>query len=70
MSKVVEATIDSQNDVKPIRPIHLPKLRRVFATIFSEELRVPEIALLGEAALVEDWHLSEEDAVWTHLQSE
>ena len=70
MSKAVEATIDRQNNVKQIRPIRLSKCRRAFATIFSEELRVPEIALLSEAALVQDWHLSEEDAVWTHLQSE
>ena len=70
MSKVVEATIDRQKDVNPIRPIRLPKRRRAFATIFSEELRVPEIALLSEAALAQDWHLSEEDAAWTHLQSE
>ena len=70
MSKIVEATLDRRNNVKPIRPIRLPKRRRAFVTIFSEELRVPEIALLSEAALAQDWHLSEEDAAWTHLQSE
>ena len=70
MSKIVEATIDEQNNVKPNRPIRLPKLRRVFATIFSEELRVPEIALLSEAAFVQDPHPSEEDATGEHLQPE
>jgi hypothetical protein len=70
MSKIVEATIDEQNNVKPNRPIRLPKLRRVFATIFSEELRVPEIALLSEAAFVQDPHPSEEDAAGEHLQPE
>ena len=70
MSKIVEATIDKQNDMKPIRPIRLPKLRRGFATIFSEELRVPEIALLSEDAFTQDWHLSEEDATRAHLQPE
>ena len=70
MSKVVEATIDAQNNVKPIRPIRLPKFRQAFATIFSDELRVPEIALLSEGAFTQDGHLSEEDDAWTHLQSE
>ena len=70
MSKFVEATIDKQNDVKSIRPIRLPKLRRAFATIFSDELRVPEIALLSEAAFTQNQDLSEEDATWSHLQSE
>lgn len=70
MSKVVEATMDRRNNVKPIRPIRLPKRRRAFATIFSEELRVPEIALLSETALAQDWHLPEEGAAWVHLPPE
>lgn len=70
MAKVVDATIAEQNDVKSIRPIRLPKRRRVFATIFSEELRIPEIALLSEAALARDQRLSEEDATEVHLHSE
>lgn len=70
MSKIVEATIDTQRNVDMTRPNRLPKLKRAFATIFSEELRVPEIALLSEAALAPDGHLSEEDAARTHLQPE
>lgn len=70
MSKVVEATINEQINRKLIRPIQLPKLRRAFAAIFSEELRVPEIALLSEAALAQDLDLSEEDTAWAHLQPE
>ena len=70
MSKIVEATMNERKNVKSIRPIRLPKLRWVFATIFSEELRVPEIALLSEAALVQDRHLSEEDAARVDLQPE
>ena len=70
MSKTVKATIDAQRNVKLTRLNRLPKLRRAFATIFSEELRVPEIALLIEAALDQDRHLSEEDAARTHLQPE
>ncbi len=70
MSKIVGATMDKQKDVESIRPIRLPKLRREFATIFSDELRVPEIALLSEAAFTQNQHLSEEDNAWVHLQSE
>jgi len=68
MAKVVDVTLADQNNVKSIRPIRLPKRRRVFATIFSEELRIPEIALLSEVALAEDWLSPEEDAAWAHLQ--
>ena len=70
MSNIVEATIDEQSNPKPIKPIRMPKLRRAFATIFSEELRVPEIALLSETALTYDLHLSDEDTTEVHLQSE
>ncbi len=70
MAKVVDATIAERNDVESIRPIRLPKRRRAFATIFSEELRIPEIALLSEVSLAQDQRLSEEDAAQTHLQSE
>lgn len=70
MSKIVEATTDTQRNMEMTRPNRLPKFRRAFATIFSEELSVPEIALLSEAALVQEGHLSEEDAARTHLQPE
>ena len=49
MVKIVETTIDAQSNAKLTRPNRLPRLRRAFATIFSEELRVPEIALLSES---------------------
>ncbi len=70
MSKIVETTIDARNNTKLTRPNRLPRLRRAFATIFSEELRVPEIALLSESMLTRDWHLLEEDAARSHLQPE
>ena len=70
MLKIVETTVDAQSDAKFTRPNRLPKFRRAFATIFSEELRVPEIALLSESMLTQDWHLSEEDVAWTDLQPE
>lgn len=70
MSKIVETTIDAQRTTEFARSHRLPKIRRAFATIFSEELRVPEIALLSEFVLTQDWHLSEEDAAQAHLQPE
>lgn len=70
MSKIVETTIDTQNTAKLTRSNRLPRLRRAFATIFSEELRVPEIALLSESMLTRDWYLLEEDAARSHLQPE
>lgn len=69
MLKSVETTTDVQSNAKSTRLNRLPKLRRAFA-IFSEELRIPEIALLSESMLTRDWHLLEEDAVRTHLQPE
>ena len=68
MSKIVETTLDTQSTTKLTQPNRLPKRRRALATIFSEELRVPEIALLSEAALAEHWLRPEEDAAWAHLQ--
>ena len=68
MLKTVEATIDEQGNVKLVEPVALPKPARAFVTIFSEELNVPETALLSEAALAEHWLRPEEDAAWAHLQ--
>lgn len=70
MSKIVETTIDAQSPTEFTRPNRLPKIRRAFVTIFSEELRVPEIALLSESMLTQDWHFLEEDAARSHLQPE
>ena len=70
MSKIVGTTTATQRNTELTRPNRLPRLRRAFATIFSEELRVPEIALLSESMLTRDWHLLEEDAARAHLQPE
>ena len=70
MSKIVETALNTQNTAKLTRPNRLPKRRRALATIFSEELRVPEIALLSESMLTRDWRLLEEDAAPAHLQPE
>ncbi len=68
MPKIIEATIDEQGNVRLLEPIQLPKPRRAYVTILTDELDIPETALLSEATLAEDWNRSEEDAAWSHLQ--
>ena len=68
MPKIIEATIDEQGNVRLLEPIQLPKPRRAYVTILTDDLDIPETALLSEAALSEDWNRSEEDAAWSHLQ--
>ena len=68
MSKIVETIIDAQSTAELMQPNRLPRPRRMFAAIFSEELRVPEIALLSESMLTQDWQLLEEDAARAHLR--
>ena len=68
MPKIIEATIDEQGNVRLLEPIQLPKPRRAYVTILTDELDVSETALLSEVALAEDWNRSEEDAAWSHLQ--
>ena len=68
MPKVIEATIDEQGNVRLLEPIQLPKPRRAYVTILTDDLDIPETALLSEAALAEDWNRTEEDAAWSHLQ--
>jgi hypothetical protein len=63
-------TIETQSDAKLREPTQLPKPRWTFVTIFSEELHVPEIALLSEVALGEHWHRPEEDTTQAYHQSE
>ena len=68
MPKIIEATIDEQGNVRLLEPIQLPKPRRAYVTILTDDLDIPETALLSEAALAEDWNRTEEDAAWSHLQ--
>jgi len=72
MIKTVEAVIDQQGRVNLLEPIHLPTTRRALVTILEEQpvIRVSEAALLSEAALAKDWNRPEEDAAWSHLQSD
>ena len=68
MPKIIEATIDEQGNVRLLEPIQLPKPQRAYVTILTDELDIPETALLSEATLAEDWNRTEEDAAWSHLQ--
>lgn len=68
MLQTVEATIDEQGNVRLLEPVQLPKARRAFVMILTDELDIPETALLSEAVLAEDWNRPEEDAAWSHLQ--
>lgn len=68
MPKIIEATIDEQGNVQLLEPIQLPKPRRAYVTILTDDLDIPETALLSETALAKDWNRSEEDAAWSHLQ--
>lgn len=70
MLQAVEAVIDKEGQVHLLSPIRLPAARRAIVTILEEESvsRVPETALLSEAALAEDWDRPEEAAAWSHLQ--
>ena len=68
MQQTIEAVIDEQGNVRLLEPIQLPKPRRAFVTILTDELDLPETALLSEASLAEDWNRPEEDVAWSHLQ--
>ena len=63
-------TIETQSDVKLHKSTQLSKPRWTFVTIFSEELHVPEIALLSEVALGEHRFRPEEDTTRAHHQPE
>jgi hypothetical protein len=70
MLQSIEAVIDEKGNVRLLSPVRLPVARRAIVTVLEEEWinRVPETALLSEAALAEDWNRPEEDVAWSHLQ--
>ena len=68
MLQTFEAVIDEQGNVHLIEPVELPSGRRVLVTILDGPSQVPEIALLSEFVLAEDWNRPEEDEAWSHLQ--
>jgi hypothetical protein len=67
MLRSIEARIETNGQVFLLEPVRLPHPCRAIVTII-EEPQVPEIALLSETALGEDWNRPEEDEAWSHLQ--
>lgn len=72
MIQTIEAIINEQGQVQLLEELQVGAPRRAFVMVLDEEpsLRINETALLSEAALAEDWNRPEEDAAWSHLQSE
>ncbi len=70
MIRTVEAVIDEHGNARLLEPVYLPAARRALVMILEERpvAGVPEIVLLSEAALAEDWNRPEEDEAWSHLQ--
>jgi hypothetical protein len=72
MIQTFEAVIDEQGQVHLLEVVRPGVPRRALVTVLDEGPAEPanETALLSEAALAEDWNRPEEDAAWSHLQSE
>lgn len=70
MIQTLEASIDEQDRVQLLEPVHLPGARRALVTVLEEPAREGnnKAALLSQAALA-DWSREEEDEAWLHLQS-
>lgn len=65
MSRIIEAEVDAQGNIRPKQPVALPPGSRVLVTVPEPE--GAETALLSEAALGSDWNRPEEDAAWSDL---
>ena len=72
MIRTAEAVIDEHGTVRLLEPIQVAGSRRVLVIILDEEPAAPahDTAILSERALAEDWNRPEEDAAWSHLQSD
>lgn len=71
MIQTVEAVVDEQGRVRLLGPVQVDGLRRALVMVLDEPAEPPgEAALLAEATLAVDWSRPEEDAAWSHLQSE
>lgn len=69
MHRTVEATIDAAGTVTLVESVSLSAPRRALVTIL-EEPAVAEVTLASQPALAQDWLKPEEDAAWSHLQSD
>lgn len=71
MIQTVEAVVDSEGRIRLLGEVHVTSPRRALVMVLEEPALVPgETALLAEAALMADWSRPEEEAAWSHLQSE
>lgn len=69
MIRTVEALIDEQGDVHLLEPLHVEGTRRALVTILEEvPAGIPEIAIMSQSALAQDWGRPEEDEAWSHLR--
>lgn len=69
MIETVEAIIDEQGKISLLEAVEINEPRRAIVSILEEPpaVKVPETALLSEAALA-DWNRPEEDEAWSYLQ--
>jgi len=72
MIQTVEAIIEPDGKVLLLEPVELKEAHRALVTILEDEplTKIPEMALLSEQSLAEDWNRPEEDDAWSHLQQE
>jgi len=70
--RTAEAVIDEHGTVRLLEPVQVTGLRRALVTILDEgpAASAHDTAILSECALAEDWNRPEEDAAWSHLQSD
>lgn len=59
--------IESSGEVRLVEPVHVESPRRALVTILHETPQRHDAALLGEAALEEDWNRAEEEDTWAYL---
>lgn len=69
MHRTLEATIDGNGHVRLTEAIKLDAPRRALVTIL-EEPAVDPLTLVSEQVLSQDWDKPEEEAAWSHLQSD
>lgn len=67
MIQSIEAVIEPDGTILLGGTIKLEKPHRAIVTIL-EEAAAPEVSLLSEKSLAEDWLNPEEEEAWAHLQ--
>jgi predicted DNA-binding antitoxin AbrB/MazE fold protein len=65
MSRIIEAEVDAQGNIRPKESVVLPPGSRLLITVLEPE--GADTAMLSEAALGTDWNRPEEDAAWSNL---